>query len=458
MSDYKLTLKLKQHTPIIHFQHDQHGATLRASELKPKLDKYILMKLGKEADGVQQENEAIYKKGYEVAKSKKWLVGKGKHPALDYKVKVEQDGNIKFFLPLPFISNIKKNNVIDFLKDKTGNDVSILAPSPFFANADKIKFTRGSNKVNTEETKTNELKIGLLINKEIEVTIQTFKIGLKEKLQQYIIPFFLLNNFGTRQDKGFGSYSVTNLDNKEIVLNEKILNEVFIRCTNKVYFKFDELFGFILDEYQIFKSGKNFPDYKKSELFNYFINKNIRWEKRYIKQLINSNRILGKELYWNKKSAPIDIENSSKEDYNDWTDKQSNNYKFIRALLGLAEQFEYRVFSETKDKKGNWVRTNNVDPNKMYLVSLVHKPKSGKEKIERFKSPIFFKVIDGIVYLGIDDSYQDILGEEFEFSLKFKGDKKGTVKTIGKLEVPQAFELEDFVISHISSKWRTVIL
>ncbi|HEC99336.1 MAG TPA: hypothetical protein ENN18_03005 [Proteobacteria bacterium] len=37
----ELIIKLKQHTPIIHFQHDQKGATLRATELKPKLDRYI---------------------------------------------------------------------------------------------------------------------------------------------------------------------------------------------------------------------------------------------------------------------------------------------------------------------------------------------------------------------------------------------------------------------------------
>ena len=36
-----LKVHLKQHTPIIHFQHDQDGATLRATELKPKLDKYL---------------------------------------------------------------------------------------------------------------------------------------------------------------------------------------------------------------------------------------------------------------------------------------------------------------------------------------------------------------------------------------------------------------------------------
>lgn len=39
---HKLTVTLKQHTPLIHFQHSQEGATLRASEVKPKLDKFII--------------------------------------------------------------------------------------------------------------------------------------------------------------------------------------------------------------------------------------------------------------------------------------------------------------------------------------------------------------------------------------------------------------------------------
>ena len=68
---HKLEIKLKQHTPMIHFQHDQEGATLRASEVKPKLDRFILTRLG----------NGDYKKGCEEAKSKGWLVGKGDHNA-----------------------------------------------------------------------------------------------------------------------------------------------------------------------------------------------------------------------------------------------------------------------------------------------------------------------------------------------------------------------------------------
>ena len=41
MSIYNPTFKLTQHTPIIHFQADQKGATLRASDVKPRIDKYL---------------------------------------------------------------------------------------------------------------------------------------------------------------------------------------------------------------------------------------------------------------------------------------------------------------------------------------------------------------------------------------------------------------------------------
>ncbi len=35
---FQPTFTLKQHTPIIHFQHDQEGSKLQATEVKPKPD------------------------------------------------------------------------------------------------------------------------------------------------------------------------------------------------------------------------------------------------------------------------------------------------------------------------------------------------------------------------------------------------------------------------------------
>ena len=90
-SKYKLCFKLKQHTPIIHFQADQKGATLRASELKPKLDRFLIDKVGMLDDN-----------GKPKEKYKSWFIGGGKkHLALDYKVKIEANNNLKYYLPYP---------------------------------------------------------------------------------------------------------------------------------------------------------------------------------------------------------------------------------------------------------------------------------------------------------------------------------------------------------------------
>ena len=44
----RLIFELIQHTPIIHFQAKDMGATLRASEVKPKLDRYLMKQFEKE--------------------------------------------------------------------------------------------------------------------------------------------------------------------------------------------------------------------------------------------------------------------------------------------------------------------------------------------------------------------------------------------------------------------------
>ena len=41
----KLEIDLKCHAPIIHFQPEEEGATLRASEVKPKFDRYLMKKV-----------------------------------------------------------------------------------------------------------------------------------------------------------------------------------------------------------------------------------------------------------------------------------------------------------------------------------------------------------------------------------------------------------------------------
>ena len=77
---YQLVFQLKQHTPMLHFQHDQTGATLRATELKPKLDLYIMRKLLLSIGEAALPDHAVREKFKEMAKGKmkeawlRWLV------------------------------------------------------------------------------------------------------------------------------------------------------------------------------------------------------------------------------------------------------------------------------------------------------------------------------------------------------------------------------------------------
>ncbi|MCL5027632.1 MAG: hypothetical protein M1480_01295 [Bacteroidetes bacterium] len=80
MSDYKLTFKLKQHMPYIHFQHNHLGATLRASDLKPRIDKYLYDNYQIEKQKYQLTISAELKNGFpkEVSQGKEPYFGKHK--------------------------------------------------------------------------------------------------------------------------------------------------------------------------------------------------------------------------------------------------------------------------------------------------------------------------------------------------------------------------------------------
>ena len=62
-SKFKVEFTLRQHTPIIHFQSDQSGATLRATELKPKFDRflkeYVFNKKVPSSYKISQEKDAL---------------------------------------------------------------------------------------------------------------------------------------------------------------------------------------------------------------------------------------------------------------------------------------------------------------------------------------------------------------------------------------------------------------
>lgn len=371
---FQINCTLKQHTPLIHFQHKQAGATLRATELKPKLDKFILTKLGK----------GNYEQGCQLAKANKWLVGKGEHNALDYKVKVESKG------------------------DLIEGEVEIM-PS------------------------TREKWIA---RESTTLTIFSFNTKLIEELDEELIKtFFVLTNFGKRQSKGFGCFypDSLNKDDFERLLKRKTLGayrssgRLRQEVQNDTYFYNNIIFR----SWAKLKSGHNYNGYEKSRVFEYLADNTLRWDKRWIKRklknLIQDGR-LPRPLQ-DRGNSPIDYTHRQ-----NWEDEDGAEYRFGRAMLGLAEHYEYRA-------EGGY----------LYQVRIVN------ENIDRFKSPITFKVFGRNIYAFAEQVDESIYDTPFTFEVQKKKRDRTEGRPIsirGNLRTPSADEFN--MVTFLDTYFETV--
>lgn len=230
----KLTFTLKQHTPLIHFQPDQHGATLRASEVKPRLDRFILEELG----------DNSYLKGVELARVKGWILKKNDHSSLDYKLKIV--GN-----------------------EHTGRSEE--PPSPiYFGN------------INMEEEKKKKLSM----YKTVTFHFTSENAVLKDlKFEEYLAEFLCRNNFGSRCRKGFGSFTLIQNNVTKTVDDKKINFANFYKYQFTVSnTNYKEVFFHINLLSKLIRSGYNINGlYVKALSFSYARSKEWQWDKRSIK-------------------------------------------------------------------------------------------------------------------------------------------------------------------------------
>jgi hypothetical protein len=267
---YKLEITLKQHTPLIHFQHEQEGATLRASEVKPKLDRFILTKLG----------DGVYEKGKAEAKENGWIIN-GKETALDYKMKF-----VVAEIPEIFYNNEvqkdRQGNAQTVIR-KDGRNIKKLKPYPlFFAN------------LNTDIDDPLEYKCFSMLHKPFVMKLQSFNNDLLDQIKTKAISlgeFFQYTNFGARQSKGFGSFYIEKGDELYEDIEElKYRFSVDIRSASK---KWIDLFMTIDLFYKSLRSGINIcwgdKFYMKPAIFQYAKDKKCDWDKKLIKDYFFNN-------------------------------------------------------------------------------------------------------------------------------------------------------------------------
>ncbi|MDP3437112.1 MAG: hypothetical protein Q8S04_07695, partial [Bacteroidales bacterium] len=356
----KLIFKLKQHTPIVHFQPDLKNSTLRASEVKPALDRFIIERSG----GLKKLKE----------RSPDWFVKNSDSSALNYKMRISQTTE----------KGVIKNNP-NYFGDKSKN----------------LVFGEGDAECILH---IHSDSLAFVITKDL------------------LMEFFLINNFGCRKTKGSGSYTLSSYymqgeSNESINENE---NLVFIKKISYCYkdvilneylsftLKDDDnndinkkiVFGVINYYWKRLKSGINYTDdnestkslqgeYKPSFLRDYI--KNYRWEKRWLKE----------EFMKLKKTAG------------------SLDEKFARAMLGLPSKFSFldkgrlKKYSPTENK----IALN-------YSFDVTVKAPEGIDRIPApitFK-PIITGY-QCYIFLLIDKSYDSWDIKDKLFELKFKNPK-----------------------------------
>lgn len=322
-----LIVELKQHTPIIHFQAHQNGATLRASDVKPRLTSFLGEKL-------------------------------------HYKLKIEST-----------------NRMMEDEEDKSGL---------FFGNI--------SSEKNSVVAKLKKKK--LLLYQHTTITINSyFDMEVLNKIKITLPKLLAVENFGTRSDKGFGSFFPTDIN--EVEKFQDILLSVLQGKNITTLYHFetptDRIFPSIKKIYYLLKSGYRVGTKMRSFLESY------------------CEKELG--FIWDKKSI---------KDYffkGDEIDHENN--KFIRGLFGLSKNQNW------KEQKTTLLITN--------------------DSYDRIPSPLYFKIFNkengfSRIYFWSrwNDKYDELLGENFLFDMFYdKNEEK--VKNGTSLQTPEEFNIDSYL-------------
>ena len=401
MNDWQKEYKLVQHTPLIHFQHSEPHACLRATEVKPKLDRFLIEQLEKDdrfGDG----------------RWKKWFVGDGSQQSFDYMMRIT-----------PNSEQVERTQSIERAIARAEHR----PPNASFHEIHKNYFGNMASGNNIQDTIRKTFKESLFYKDGLTLTIRCFIPELLTFIDEHIRGFFMMHNFGTRQRKGFGSFTV-DISTKP---NEpKGFDLVGKYCPNAYYCKLDGNVNAdaLLDAVWVIsaflRSGFNRGEgnYVRGFVFRYFQREKnpLANDKAFVKQKVLRNvydeATRGEHLH-----------------------PYGNNvrYRYVRGLLGTNENSRF-----CRDPRGGTREDRTV--HNIYIHSA--------EGVERFPSPLLFKPIGKFVFILPQKMPDEIFGSEFyileknqeeEYDSKATSDQKlnylQTECKGGMIKTPTAEEL-----------------
>lgn len=367
MNDWQKEYKLVQHTPLIHFQHSEPHACLRATEVKPKLDRFLIEQLEKDdrfGDG----------------RWKKWFVGDGSQQSFDYMMRIT-----------PNSEQVERTQSIENGIERAIARAEHRSPNASLHEIHKNYFgnmASGNNIQDTVQAIQETFKESLFYKDGLTLTIRCFIPELLTFIDEHIRGFFMMHNFGTRQRKGFGSFTV---DISTEPNAPKGFDLVGKYCPNAYYCKLDGNVNAdaLLDAVWVIsaflRSGFNRGEgnYVRGFVFRYFQREKnpLANDKAFVKQKVLRNvydeATRGEHLH-----------------------PYGNNvrYRYVRGLLGTNENSRF-----CRDPRGG-TREDRIVHN-IYIHSA--------EGVERFPSPLLFKPIGKFVFILPQKMPDEIFGSEF---------------------------------------------
>ncbi|MEM8584686.1 MAG: hypothetical protein AAGF87_10470 [Bacteroidota bacterium] len=317
---YRKTFELVQHTPIIHFQHDQTGATLRATEVKPKLDRWLIKNTFKNQRPAFEH----------------FLIGgkKAIKNALDYKLHIISEGQ-----------------TIASTKDAKGYFADLGSDSPK----------------------------KLIIFENVYMSILTVHLDLAQVINQQMGQFLLHNNFGTRSNRGFGSFTLLNEENKPdktrcqftVGKNDWASKKnlpLKLKCFDHIDWLYKSLRqGINHGKYD--SKDKKFVQYlyMKPMIFQYAASLNIQWEKKTIKERFFATDLNRQQSKYTKDQASP-------------TQFSSNQKLIVRDLLGLSSEQSWKNYGRGNPKITKEAIQSKADIDKHGVL-------------KRYPSPLRFKPV-----------------------------------------------------------------
>lgn len=376
MYDWQKEYKLVQHTPLIHFQHSEPHACLRATEVKPKLDRFLIEQLEKD-DRFGDD------------RWKKWFVGDGSQQSFDYMMRIT-----------PNSEQVDRTQSIERAIARAEHR----PPNASLHEIHKNYFGNMASGNNIQDTIRETFKESLFYKDGLTLTIRCFIPELLTFIDEHIRGFFMMHNFGTRQRKGFGSFTV---DISTEPNAPKGFDLVGKYCPNAYYCKLDGNVNAdaLLDAVWVIsaflRSGFNRGEgnYVRGFVFRYFQREKnpLANDKAFVKQQVLRN-------VYNEATRGEHLH------------PYGNNvrYRYVRGLLGTNENSRF-----CRDPRGETREDRTV--HNIYIHSA--------EGVERFPSPLLFKPIGKFVFILPQKMPDKIFGSEFyilEKNQEEKYDSKAT--------------------------------